>query len=193
MSTPWIILTAGSWAVLVLLVVMVLGLARQLAELHIAIQALTSAAKPSVPSTEFEPGGPLPELRGFTPVPRPALFLFLSSSCAPCQDLAIDLQAAGGRPGWTQHFSKGEIETVLVTDERGAAKYQDLALDQVLVQKDGDIARALGVSVTPYGVMADTEGILRAGRVVNSLSDMRTLLDAAQALPPQQLALVRPG
>jgi thiol-disulfide isomerase/thioredoxin len=181
-----------TWAVVVLLVVMVFGLVRQLAELHVAVRSLTSVASPpAVPSTEFAPGGELPDLRGFTPVPRPTLFLFLSSSCGPCQDLASDLQAADR--DWSKRLSLGELETVLVTDPQGATKYGELAVDQVLLQHDGDIAKALGVSVTPYGVAADARGILRAGRVVNSLRDMQTLVHAAQASLPQERLLVESG
>jgi hypothetical protein len=87
----------------------------------------------------------------------------------------------------------GELETVLVTDPQGATKYGELAVDQVLLQHDGDIAKALGVSVTPYGVAADARGILRAGRVVNSLRDMQTLVHAAQASLPQERLLVESG
>ena len=174
MSTTWVILLSLTWVILVLLSFAWLGLVRQVSEMRLALASMPTSQIARPPNTEFAPGRTLPNIHELEEISGASVFVFMTSTCAPCKQLAEGLAEDAF---W--HSALAGHMPVLVTDGPGAVQYRELPFAKVVVQADAAVARAMGVSVTPYAVVSDARGAMRAGRVVNTTDDIRALLEAA--------------
>jgi thiol-disulfide isomerase/thioredoxin len=146
------------WALLVVLALVVVALARQVGTLHLRLGPRGAL--------EIDDEGPV---LGEAPVPAPAhdatgatvmlggpgpdrVVLFSSPTCGVCKEVAPALAPAAAAVGHA-----------------------------ALVLHDPDAERAWNVPGTPFAVVLDTAGIVRAKGTVNNLEQIEGLLDTARA------------
>lgn len=150
-----------TWVAVVLLVLVVAHLHARLRRLEQADRA-PHAGGPDAAGLRAPPyagliGRSLTDLVGASPVPR--VLLVLSADCSSCRRLLADL----AEPSWS-------IPTVLAWSD--GTPGGDLPLPAL---PDGPrVAAALGIRVTPFGVVSDDDGhVVWAGPVtgLNTLAD----------------------
>ena len=98
---------------------------------------------------------------------QPSVLLFLSSGCAPCQQLADEMRAAAAAelPG----------SLVVLTDSGGAEALRLPAGVRSVVDPAREIGDALEVPGRPFAIAVDEGGIIRATRVPNTLAELSML------------------
>ena len=157
MTGWWIVAFVAQWLLLVVLAVVVVALARQVGTLHLRLGPLGAL--------ELDDEGPPlgkavdllhvagPDDRPVTlggPADRGRLALFTSPTCQMCRQVA---------PGVPAVATAGGLDPVLVSDT-GAE-------------------RALDVPGTPYALVLDRHGVVRAKGTVNNLEQLEGLVDTA--------------
>jgi hypothetical protein len=175
MNALWIVLITVLWGFAMVLGVAVLGVSQRLGQLESSGVQLIRAAADNGPTVGTTLDLPVDLLLRLSPdgQRQDLVILFLSSSCGPCQDLAHELRAAepDGTPGTQSDEYSGS--TLLVTDEDGLKLYADLPqIGEIVPQAGGDVARVLGVSVSPYLLAMTAEGIVTAAQVPSSVKDL---------------------
>ena len=156
MSGWWTAAFVGQWALLIVLCVVVVALARQIGTLHLRLgprgaleiddegprlgEALPSVTARAADGDRVAVGGP----------GAGRLVLFSSPTCIVCREVAPGVPAAARAAG---------LES------------------QVL--HDPDAERAFEVPGTPFLVVLDEAGIVRAKGTVNNLEQMEGLVDTA--------------
>lgn len=167
-----------TWVAVVLLVLVVAHLHARLHRLEQADRAPNSGGSETtglqVPPYAGVVGRSLADLLGESPVPR--VLLVLTASCTSCRQLLTDL----ADPSWS-------IPTVLAWAD--GTPGGDLPVPAL---PDGPrVAAALGVRVTPFGLVCDDDGrVVWAGPVtgLNTLADRvrstRTLIPATGERQP---------
>jgi hypothetical protein len=176
MSTPWIVMVSALWAVVALVSIVMLGILARLTRLE--AQLSTSSATEVLPSTVPALGKSLVELLdGAPPLLEPvtaAVLLFLSPTCAPCRYLGDELT---GPRGARQGHDAQSAQVIVVTDAAQPPVYRaEGAIDRVVVQPpDKAFNKLFGIAMTPFGLAIDTEGVVCAAGVVNSLADVEAL------------------
>ena len=175
----WAASYVALWALVLVLVVVVVALARQIGTLHLRLgprgalemddegPALGDAPPPleaiALDGSAVEVGGPR----------HPQLLLFVSPGCMVCEQVlpAVPVVARQGR-----------MQPIVVTDvdehETGRA-FASKRLDVALVS-GRDIVRTYEVPGTPYVVLLDEMGGVRAKGTVNNLEQMEGLVDSAR-------------
>ncbi len=178
------------WLAVVGLLVLTLGLSQRLVALERA------RAAPETPPLDLlgaipRVGEPLPDLlSGGRIVYRPAtvgrtqILLFLSSTCAPCRELAASLHGARRE----RRRELEGIELVVITDAVGAFVYQD-GTDRLLVQSDSEISKQVGVKATPTAISLDRAGRVCGVGLPGSVEDVARL--AGTCISERPLAVVR--
>ena len=158
MTGWWVVAFVVQWILLLVLAVVVVALARQVGTLHLRLG----------PRGALEIDGEGPAL-GEAPRPRLAhlyaggrvsvggpgplrLVMFASPTCPICMDVLSAIPATAG-----------------------AAR----AVAQVV--HDGELERAWGVPGTPFFVVLDALGVVRAKGTANNLEQVEGLLDTARA------------
>jgi methylamine dehydrogenase accessory protein MauD len=172
MPVGWAITVVVLCVAVVSLFVVVLGLMRQV--IPVLDRTPDMAAAPRMAGPEI--GRPLPHFTAAGPDGeftnehlrnRPALLLFLSVGCGPCEILAGELRSA----------NLGDLadELVVVTSQEGADKLRLPADLRVMAERDREVARALSVASYPYAVAVDPRGIVKATRVPNTVEHLESL------------------
>lgn len=153
------------------LAVIVLGLLRQVTPV------LERAAGPDLLTMGPAVGRPLPhfaaagtdgimitdaQLRG-----RPAVLLFLSQGCGPCEILAQEMHSADLGP------LAGQL--VIVTGSGGPQALRIPAGLAILTEQDGQVSDALSVSGTPFAIVVDPDGIVKATGIPNTVGELEEL------------------
>jgi hypothetical protein len=150
-ARPGLVLTAlvVTWVAVALLVLMVAHLHTRLGRLERAGAARPAARPDDAPFAALL-GRPMTDLTGG---PAPRVLLVLSSSCRSCRRLLADL----GEPDWT-------VPTALAWADGSPGTPVGRHVE---VLPDGPrISSALGVRVTPFGLVAGDDGrIVWAGPV----------------------------
>lgn len=175
MPIGWAVTVVVLCVAVVILVIIVLGLSRQVTRVLERAAAVQDAEhEPAMqgpvagsPLPHFEargPGGQVTseQLRG-----RPALLLFLSVGCRPCQALADELN----------RVELGDLTGQLVVIT-GPGGLQELGLPEtvlVLTEQAGEVTDALSVLGTPFAIAVDPDGIVNAGRPVNKVTELAGL------------------
>ncbi|MFN2545677.1 MAG: hypothetical protein ABR600_14060 [Actinomycetota bacterium] len=95
------------------------------------------------------------------------LLLFVSPDCPVCRDVIPSIGAAA---------RIGRLAPLVISD--GPAPHLDRAPAPVVVSEEA--ARAFGVPGTPYAVVLDDLGVVRAKGTVNSLEQLEGLVDTAR-------------
>jgi thiol-disulfide isomerase/thioredoxin len=104
---------------------------------------------------------------------EPSLVLFLSSTCAPCKELARQLR----RPVAAE--TVGARLVVVVRDEHEAHALE-LTGVEVVYQPDFALSRAFETSATPHAFAIDADGIVAGSSTPNTLGRLRELGDVAR-------------
>ena len=170
---------------------MILGLNARLEDLR--LQLTLRAPAPTLPPDPLAglpaAGSTLPALPGhedLTIAGVPRVLLFLGATCPPCRQLAGELREGLDRALADESLSR--VLVTVITDEAGAEVYADVC-DHIVAQSDGEIARALGVSVTPLGLAVGQDVAVSAARVPNRLEDVIALAQSASG----ELTVVQAG
>ncbi|MEX2275089.1 MAG: hypothetical protein WEA10_05955 [Actinomycetota bacterium] len=157
MSTWWTVAFVAQWILLIVLAVVVVALARQVGTLHLRLGPLGALEV----DDEGPPlGEPLDVHHATDPHGQPVTFggpadrgrlaLFTSPTCGICRQVA---------PGVPAVATAGGLEPLLLSDP-GAEQ-------------------ALDVPGTPYAVVLDRLGVVRAKGTVNNLEQLEGLVDTA--------------
>ena len=176
MPIGWEITVVVLCVAVVVLTVVVLGLLRQVTPvLERAADAAGGTGRPLGP----EPGHPLPhfvadgtdgavsdaQLRG-----RPAVLLFLTSGCAPCQVLAEEMRGSD--------LARLTDRLVVVTGPDGAQRLGIPADVRVLIEHDRQVSDRLSVDGTPFAIAVDPDGIVQAASVPNTIGQLHEIAAA---------------
>lgn len=156
MTGWWAVAFVVQWILVVVLCIVVIALARQVGTLHLRLGPRGAL--------EIDDEGPalgemLPAVTASAAdgaavqlggVGRPRLVLFASQTCVVCQEVSPGVPAAA---------AAGRLDPIVVHDP--------------------DAERALGVPGTPFVVVLDERGIVRAKGTVNNLEQVEGLVDTA--------------
>ncbi|MGV9822925.1 redoxin domain-containing protein [Nocardia xishanensis] len=111
---------------------------------------------------------------------RPQLLLFTAPSCSTCKSLLPGMRA----------MAKGErdIDIVLISDGTAQEHAEFLAgsgIGPELSYVDGrDVGISYQVGTTPYGVMLDKDGHIKAKGLCNHMAQVESLLTAMESGTP---------
>jgi methylamine dehydrogenase accessory protein MauD len=164
------------WCLVVVLCIVVVALARQIGTLHLRLGPrgaleiddegpALGEVPPRIETTDVN--GEAITIGGGG---RPQFLLFVSPTCKVCEDVlpALPLVARAGR-----------LEPLLVTDSApGVQMLLEKNVSAPLVAAP-EAARAYLVPGTPYAVVLDASGAVRAKGTVNNLEQMEGLADTA--------------
>lgn len=190
MPVPWIILVVLLWISVIALVVMVLGLNRRLFALESSFSTGAVAGPVKFFSDAIAVGTPLPHqeaLLGPITERGRTVLLFFRAGCTPCHELAEKLAAAGDQAR-LDNLDAGAHKLVVVTNNAdGAASFGNIG--RVVVDRDDELSRALGVNSSPAGLGVDRNGIVCSKAVLGSVDDVRRLAESCFAAPKSAVAL----
>lgn len=167
------------WFLVVMLAFVVVALARQIGTLHLRLgprgalemddegPTLGELAPPHSPvslaGTRVEIGGP----------GRARLLLFVSPGCRVCEEVL---------PGIDAVSAVTSFEPIVITDldaEETNLRFSGRDLRAPIVAGK-ELTTAYQVPGTPYAVVLDDRGVVRAKGTVNNLEQLEGLLDTAQ-------------
>lgn len=158
MTGWWTVAFLTQWGLVLVLCVVVLALARQVGTLHLRLgpRGALEIDTEGPPLGEAPPPRPASTLDGGTVMvggPGPSrLVVFSSPTCPVCRDVLPAIPVAAAAARMT-----------------------------ALVLQDPAMERAFEVPGTPYVVVLDTLGIVRAKGTVNNLEQIEGLIDTAEA------------
>jgi methylamine dehydrogenase accessory protein MauD len=182
MSGWWVASYVVLWLLVLALCVLVVALARQIGTLHLRLAArgaleiddegppLAEAPQP-VEAEDLEGGRHVVGGPG-----RPSLLLFVSPGCSICADVIPGLPAAARAFGHP-------LRPLVVADAGTAqarAAYPDGRAERVPVIADPALSAAYRVPGTPYAVVLDGLGVVRAKGTVNDLEQLEGLVETAR-------------
>jgi methylamine dehydrogenase accessory protein MauD len=173
MSGWWLASYVALWVLVAALALLVLALARQIGTLHLRLA-------PRGALELDEEGPPLEEapqrIDGRDADGRPVtiggpgeaqLLLFVSPACSTCRDVLPSLPVAA---------RAGRMRPVAIADDDDLDGYPRA----VPVVAGPDIARAYDIPGTPYAVVLDRLGVVRAKGTVNTLEQLEGLVGTAR-------------
>lgn len=156
MTGWWAIAFVVLWLMVAVLSVVVIALARQVGTLHLRLGPRGAL---EVDEEGPELGAPLPTVSAAAPDGEPVvlggagpprLVLFASETCSICREVSPGIPAAA---------AAGRLDAVVVHDV--------------------EAERAYGVPGTPFVVVLDERGVVRAKGTVNNLEQVEGLVDTA--------------
>ncbi|MGH2724843.1 MAG: methylamine dehydrogenase accessory protein MauD [Actinomycetota bacterium] len=176
MSGWWLASYVVLWGLVVVLALVVLALARQVGTLHLRLgprgalemdEEGPPLGEAPEPIDALDTGGRPVQIAG----PGTAqLLLFVSPGCPVCREVLPSLPAVA---------RTGLMAPVVVSDGDGSEATLPGRLDAPVVAGP-DIARGFGIPGTPYAVVLDGLGVVRAKGTVNNLEQMEGLVDTAR-------------
>lgn len=176
MSGWWLASYVVLWVLVVVLALAVLALARQVGVLHLRLGPRGALEI----DDEGPPLGEAPEpIDARDPAGRPVtiggpgsaqLLMFVSPGCPVCREVLPSLPAAS---------RVGGMAPVVVSDGP-AHDVPGTAGIRAPVVVSADVARAYGVPGTPYVVVLDGQGVVRAKGTVNNMEQMEGLVETAR-------------
>lgn len=166
------------WALVIVLALVVVALARQLGTLHLRLgpRGALEMDDEGPPLGEAPPGGVAQTLDGRTidlGGPGEAqLLLFVSPGCMVCEQVTPSIRAVA---------RMGELTPYVLTDldpaeARSAYAQKDLGAP---IASARELTHSWEVPGTPYVVILDQSGIVRAKGTVNNLEQMEGLVATA--------------
>lgn len=179
MSGWWAVSYVVLWCLVAALTVVVVALARQVGTLHLRLGptgALESddegpplGEAPAPYTAADSHGGPV-TIGG----PSEAqLLLFISPGCRVCTEVAPGLKAAARAGSLMPYLIVEGDPGTIEEDGRGLSRYGAPALHST------DLFSAYAVPGTPFAVVLDSAGVVRAKGTVNNLEQMEGLVDTA--------------
>lgn len=156
MTGWWTLAFVSLWLLVVVLCIVVIALARQVGTLHLRL-----GPRGALEIDDEGPmlGEPLPSLTAADAdgdrvmlggAGRPRLVLFASETCVVCREVSPGIPAAA---------AAGRLDPIVL--------------------HDAEAERALGVPGTPFVVVLDERGMVRAKGTVNNLEQVEGLVDTA--------------
>jgi methylamine dehydrogenase accessory protein MauD len=167
------------WALVVLLTIAVVALARQIGTLHLRLGPRGAL---ELDDEGPELGSALPPTEATDVDDRPVviggpgaaqMLMFVSPGCMVCERVLPSVPVVA---------DMGHLTPFVVTDvdaEETKLTYSKKKLNAQLIPGRDLVAR-LGVPGTPYVVITDRQGIVRAKGTVNNLEQMEGLVDSAR-------------
>lgn len=174
-------------AAVVGLLLMILGLAREVGRVQVRLGPLGARMMDTGPKIE-QVG---PTFHGLTDHvgrtvsvgghrDRPQLLLFTAPGCSTCKSLLPGMKAMAK--------GEGDIDIVMISDGTPAEHSEFLAgagLGNELSYVDGrDVGIAYQVGTTPFGVMLDEHGKIKAKGLCNHMAQVESLLNALESGTP---------
>jgi methylamine dehydrogenase accessory protein MauD len=182
MSAWWVASYVVLWLLVLALCVLVVALARQIGTLHLRLAARGALEidEEGPPLAEAPQPAEAEDLRGGRHVVggpgRPSLLLFVSPGCSICADVIPGLPAAARAFGHP-------LRPLVVADAAVAEArvvYPDGTAERVPVIADPALSAAYRVPGTPYAVVLDGLGVVRAKGTVNDLEQLEGLVETAR-------------
>ncbi|HEX2050787.1 MAG TPA: hypothetical protein VHJ34_09175 [Actinomycetota bacterium] len=193
MSGPWIVAFVLLSLVVVAVAVLTLGLLRRSAAVLEALEQRGAGGMPA--PSGLAPGTRVPDFAGVdrsgAVVTRDELaygarvFLFLTPTCAPCRSLAEELARRA-----PVHLGVPLVVVVQSAPDRDPGL--PATIDALVFDPDGTVGRAFDVTGYPYAMAVDGDGVVTKGAVPGSVSDLRSLADAAARGGDADRAAARP-
>jgi len=183
----WTVSYVVLWLLVVALTTLVLALARQVGTLHLRLgprgaleiddegPPLGEAPQP----TELESAGGGSILLGGGGPER--LVLFVSPSCPVCREVAPSL-APIARAGGLEPLVVADVDDV------EAGHLRDELRTPAPIAHGAELAGSWAVPGTPYAVVLDRWGVVRAKGTVNSLEQLEGLVDTGRRRTDEALA-----
>jgi methylamine dehydrogenase accessory protein MauD len=178
MSGWWLASYLALWALVVALAVLVLALARQIGTLHLRLgpRGALEVDEEGPPLGEAPEPADRPDLDG-APVSiggpgGPQLVLFVSPGCPVCREVLPSLPVAARVGGFAARI-------VIDADPDDARDGRVGAWDIPAVAAP-ELARSYRIPGTPYAVVLDRLGVVRAKGTVNNLEQLEGLVDTAR-------------
>ena len=172
MSGWWAASFVGLWLLVLALVVIVFALARQIGVLHMRLgpRGALELDSEGPPLGESLPAIEANDLDGraidLTAPGSERFLLFVSPDCPVCRDVVPSVPVV----------ARAGLETIVVSSGDGAAYRQGAAA----VVEGEHVMHSFGVPGTPYAVILDEFGIVRAKGTVNNLEQVEGLVDTAR-------------
>ncbi|MDJ0395104.1 redoxin domain-containing protein [Rhodococcus sp. G-MC3] len=181
--TMTVLLTAS----VVGLLLMILGLAREIGRVQVRLGPLGARMMDTGPKIE-QVG---PTFHGLTDHvgrtvsvaghrDRPQLLLFTAPGCSTCKSLLPGMKAMAR--------GEGDVDIVMISDGTPAEHAEFLAgagIGDELSYIDGrDVGIAYQVGTTPFGVMLDEHGKIKAKGLCNHMAQVESLLNALESGTP---------
>jgi thioredoxin-related protein len=172
------VLFVALWLVVLLLTALVVGLNKRIVELSelVASGGLAPHGEGSLPGGPAV-GSSVPFLFESlqATAERGLIVLFMEAGCSPCRKLGESLAARDMAVPVHPSF-----DLAVVTDDEGAAVYASVRAAHIVVQPDRELYRRLEVRGTPFGVVVDRLGTVRAIGIPNELADVVKLAEQAE-------------
>jgi methylamine dehydrogenase accessory protein MauD len=180
MTGWWTASYIALWLLVIVLCLLLLSLARQVGTLHLRLGPrgaleLDEEGPPlgeAVPPAETSDRDGHPVTIGGPGAPQ--LLLFVSPECPICREVAPSLPVVA---------RVGALTPYLISDSEeptAAHEYASLGRGSPVIPGP-DIARTYRVPGTPYALILDRLGVVRAKGTVNNLEQMEGLVDTALA------------
>jgi methylamine dehydrogenase accessory protein MauD len=178
MSGWWLVSYVVLWALVAFLTLVVVALARQVGTLHLRLgpRGALEVDDEGPPLGEAPEGVRAVDLDGREAsvggTGEPQLLVFVSPGCPVCRDILPSIPAAAraGRLSPYVIADSGPEETV---------RYYRHEPARARVLAAPGIARDYRVPGTPYAVVLDVMGVVRAKGTVNTLEQLEGLIDTA--------------
>jgi hypothetical protein len=87
------------------------------------------------------------------------------------EELEISLRSQAG-----QRLANAAV-LVIVTDEGGPAAFGKLEVSDIVVQRDGELTRILGIPATPFVVAVSDAGVVQAATVATDFAQLAGLVE----------------
>jgi methylamine dehydrogenase accessory protein MauD len=175
MPIGWAIAIVVLWVAVLALVVVVLGVLRQVTPILERAAAYQGALSPASEGPQV--GEQVPhfsardtdgefvgneELRG-----RPVLLLFLSAGCAPCEQLATGMRRAD---------LDALAKQLIIVTTRDVPRILGIPAGlRVVIESANEITDPLSVMGLPFAVAVDADGIVRAAEVPETVGHLEKL------------------
>lgn len=197
MHGSWLVSYIILWVVVALLILLVLGLAREIGLLHRRLAApgavmTDEGLKIDEPAPGFQ-ALQLPEGREveFTPAgATDAVIVFLSTECGICRELMPGLMR-----GWAEWKDRVRIALVCEGDENAVRKFQDetgVVNLPLFVDPNAAIRTSYGISSTPHAFLLGRSGTVRLKGGVNSRDDIDRMVEGEARLANGQTVIAEP-
>ena len=175
----WAVSYLVLWCLVVMLCIVIVALARQIGTLHLRLGPRGALEM----DAEGPPLGEAPQPFDVSDVEggslsiggpgRAQLLLFVSPGCHICHQVMPGVPAAAAAGSFAPHV----ITDVDRIDTQAA--FAGKRSSSAPLIPGPEIARAYGIPGTPYVVMLDDRGIVRAKGTVNNLEQLEGLVDTA--------------
>jgi hypothetical protein len=107
---------------------------------------------------------------------RPGVLLFLSASCRPCLRLAREL-------GESDAAARMAGSLTVVCDPEGSGILAFPAWLRVLTMSDAEGSEVLGVHGRPFAIAVDEKGMVKAKRMLNTITQLAELTASVSPAP----------